>query len=33
VEFMPRFGKQVSARSVVIPCLYRNNLIFAKIEF
>lgn len=33
VEFMPRFGKQVSARAVIIPCLYRNSLIFAKIEF
>lgn len=33
VEFMPRLGKQVSARSVMIPCLNRNSLIFAKIEF
>lgn len=33
IEFMPRFGKQVSARSMVMPCMYRNNLTFAKIEY
>jgi hypothetical protein len=33
VEFMPRFGKQVSARSMVVPCQYRNYLTFAKIDF
>ncbi|MEJ7735902.1 MAG: hypothetical protein WKF97_00635 [Chitinophagaceae bacterium] len=32
-EFMPRFGKQVGSRQMVIPCLYRNYLCFAKIEF
>jgi hypothetical protein len=32
-EFMPRFGKQVSARQVIMPCLYRNYLCFAKIDF
>ncbi|HUR11485.1 MAG TPA: hypothetical protein VM012_08950 [Flavitalea sp.] len=32
-EFMPRFGKQVSARSIVMPCQYRNYLTFAKIDF
>ena len=32
-EFMPRFGKQVSARQIIIPCLYRNYLCFAKIDF
>lgn len=31
-EFMPRFGKQVSARQMIIPCLYRNYLCFAKID-
>lgn len=33
IEFMPRFGKQVSARSIIIPCQFRNYLIFAKIDF
>jgi hypothetical protein len=33
VEFMPRYGKQVSAHSTVVPCLYRNYLTFAKIDF
>jgi len=33
IDFMPRFGKQVSARSLVMPALYRNNLLFAKIDF
>ena len=31
--FMPRFAKQVSSNEVLIPCLYKNNLSFAKIEF
>lgn len=33
IEFMPRFGKQISARSIVMPCQFRNYLIFAKIDF
>lgn len=32
-DFMPRFAKQVSARQMIIPCLYRNYLCFAKVEF
>jgi len=32
-EFMTRSGKQVSAKQVVVPCLYRNYLCFAKIEY
>lgn len=32
-EFMPRFAKQVSGRQIIIPCLYRNYLCFAKIDF
>jgi len=32
-EFMPRFAKQVSSRQIIIPCLYRNYLCFAKIDF
>jgi len=33
INFMPRFGKQVSSRSLVMPAMYRNSLLFAKIEF
>lgn len=33
IEFMPRFGKQVSSRSIIMPCQFRNYLIFAKIDF
>jgi hypothetical protein len=33
VEFMPRFGRQISARSMLVPCQYRNYLTFAKIDF
>lgn len=33
IDFMPRFGKQVSAKALIIPCIYRNSLTFAKIEF
>lgn len=32
-EFMPKYGKQVSAYQVLIPCYYRNYICFAKIEF
>lgn len=32
-EWMPRYGRQVSARSVVIPCIYRNYICFGKIDF
>ena len=32
-DFMPRYGKQVSARQMIIPCLYKNYLCFAKIDF
>lgn len=32
-EFMPRHGKQVSAWQMIVPCLYRNYLCFAKVEF
>lgn len=31
--WMPRYGKQISARSVLIPCIYRNYICFAKIDF
>lgn len=32
-QFMPRYGKQVSATEIVIPCTYRNYICFAKVEF
>jgi hypothetical protein len=32
-EFMPRYGKQISSKQIVMPCLYRNYLCFAKVEF
>jgi len=31
--FMPRIGKQVASNQIVIPCLYKNYLCFAKIDF
>ncbi len=33
IDFMPRYGKQIGARSIVMPCQYRNYLIFARIDF
>jgi hypothetical protein len=32
-EFMPKYGKQVSARQIIVPCLYRNYICFAKIDY
>nr|MBA2746957.1 hypothetical protein [Flavisolibacter sp.] len=32
-EFLPKYGKQVSANQLIVPCYYRNYLCFAKIEF
>lgn len=31
--FMPRYAKQVSASEMLVPCTYRNNIAFAKIQF
>ena len=31
--FMPRYAKQVSASEIIIPCVYRNYICFAKIEY
>jgi len=31
--FMPRYAKQVSASEIIIPCIYRNYVCFAKIEY
>ena len=32
-RFMPKYGKQVAAHEVIIPCTYRNSISFAKIEY
>ena len=32
-EFMPQYGKQVSSRQMIIPCRYRNYIVFAKIDY
>ncbi|NML20775.1 hypothetical protein HHL16_07810 [Pseudoflavitalea sp. G-6-1-2] len=32
-DFMPRMGKQISSRSMIMPCVYRNYITFAKIDF
>lgn len=32
-EFMPKYGKQVSARQMIIPCIYRNYICFAKLDY
>ena len=31
--FMPRLLKQVSSRQVIVPCIFRNFIGFAKIDF
>lgn len=32
-EFMPKFAKQVASRQVIVPCTYRGQICFAKIDF
>lgn len=32
-DFLPKYGKQVSAHQIIIPCLYRNSVCFAKVEY
>lgn len=32
-QWMPRYGKQISARSVLIPCIKGNYICFGKIDF
>jgi hypothetical protein len=31
-DFMPRHAKQVGARQIIVPCMYRNYICFAKVE-
>ncbi len=32
-QFMPRLAKQVGAKQLIMPCVYRGNLCFAKVDF
>ncbi len=32
-EFMPGLSKQVGANQIIIPCAYRNNICFARVDF
>jgi hypothetical protein len=32
-EFMPKYGKQISARQIIIPCIHRNLICFAKVDY
>jgi hypothetical protein len=32
-EFMPRFARQTGARQLIVPCTYRGQICFAKIDF
>ncbi len=32
-EFMPSLSKQVGANQIIIPCTYRNNICFARVDF
>jgi len=32
-DFMPRNAKQTGARQVIVPCMYRNYVCFAKVDF
>ncbi len=31
-DFMPRYGKQIGMRQIIVPCMYRNYLCFARVE-
>lgn len=32
-EFMPKYGKQVTSKQMIVPCQYRNYICFAKIDY
>ncbi len=32
-QIMPRNGKQISAKEIIFPCIYKNFVCFAKLEF
>lgn len=31
-DFMPRYGKQIGSKTIIVPCQYRNYICFAKVE-
>lgn len=31
-EFMPRLSKQITAKQIIVPCTYRGNICFAKVD-
>jgi hypothetical protein len=32
-DFMPRFGKQIALKEIVLPCMHKNFICFAKLEY
>ena len=32
-EFMPALSKQVASSQIIVPCVYHNNICFAKVDF
>ena len=32
-DWLPRFGKQVSGREIIVPCLHKKQICFAKVVF
>lgn len=32
-SFMPKYAKQINSQQVLIPCMYRNYICFAKVDF
>ena len=32
-DFMPKYGKQISLRQIILPCVYKNYICFANLEF
>ena len=32
-EFLPKYGKQVSSKQMIIPCFYNNYICFAKLDY
>ena len=33
IDFMPKFGKQIGLRQIILPCVYKNYICFANMEF
>lgn len=32
-DFMPKYGKQIGLRQIILPCVYKNYICFANMEF